>query len=176
MQIEVSTQISKQLYRDFFWFNLSKVRHFRIIIPLNLAFLAVLTVLVFLLSAVAADSATLPMAFVVLAMLALLFFIYVIQPTLLFNKLYDRLTLPQQYAFHDDTFEVRSEEPISKGQLENRYELLYKAYETDDYFFLYLGPAVAYLLRKVDFPAGGPEELRAKLHEKLGRKFKEKHG
>jgi ABC-type multidrug transport system fused ATPase/permease subunit len=176
MQIEVSTRISKQLYRDFFWFNLSKARHFRVIIPLNLAFISLLTVSVFLLSAAAADTSALLMAFLVLMMLVLLFFIYIIQPMLLFNRLYDRLTMAQQYVFRDDVFEVRSEEPISKGQSENRYEVLYKAFETDDYFFLYIGPAVAYLLRKADFAPGAPEELRAKLREKLGRKFKEKHG
>ena len=88
----------------------------------------------------------------------------------------DRLIHPLHYVFEDDQFMVTSDSPIFSGETRAQYSVLMKAYETDDYFFLYITPRQAYLIGKNDFTAGNSDELRQKLVESLGMKFYKRYG
>jgi hypothetical protein len=66
---------------------------------------------------------------------------------------------------------VKSEESGMVDSSSVQYSALYSAAETAKDFYLYHAPAQAYMLDKEYFTNGTPEELRAILRTKLGKKF-----
>lgn len=54
------------------------------------------------------------------------------------------------------------------------YDMLFSAYETRDYFFVYLNKMNAFVINKSGFIKGTPDDLRGLLSSKFGKKFKSK--
>ena len=76
------------------------------------------------------------------------------------------------YKFGEKIYqETCCDEATMKSTTECNYSLLYKAYETQSHFFIFISKMQAHVLPKCDFTNGTPEELSILLREKMGDKF-----
>lgn len=84
----------------------------------------------------------------------------------------DKLTTDNinTFTFYDKTFEAKNE----KGRFDYKYSLLYKTFETDTYFYLYVNKENAFLVSKSAFSLGTPESFASFMKKKCGFKFKTK--
>lgn len=68
------------------------------------------------------------------------------------------------------TIESKKEDYQSSATM--GWSMVYRAYETKDYFFLYISNNQSFVLSTDSIVQGSAEELRELLHMKLGKKFK----
>lgn len=59
-----------------------------------------------------------------------------------------------------------------KATSESSYTMLYKAYETQSHFFMYISNRQVHIIPKKDFITGTPQELTNIFSARLGKKFK----
>lgn len=72
-----------------------------------------------------------------------------------------------EYAFSEDAFQYVI--GTNSGSLE--YKLLYKVYESNDFFYLFLSPMEAYIVSKDGFTSGTAGEFTGFMTGKMGKKF-----
>ena len=72
------------------------------------------------------------------------------------------------YLFYEKYFKVKNK----MGSFKLRYYKLYKAYENENYFYLYLDKDYAFILEKSGFITGNIDEFQKFIKSKLGFKFK----
>jgi hypothetical protein len=175
MHLEASTLYTKEKLKHFVWFSFSprrksrqKVRAMLITYPILVVLMLGLTLLSDL------DSLILALA-VLLAFITLFLYLMLLYvPHMQYKKMKDRMADPIEYVFLDDHFTVHSDGPLVSGDTKAIYEALFKAFETDDFFYLFIEPQRAFIVGKSDFSLGQPDELRARLRQALGKKFKER--
>ena len=71
------------------------------------------------------------------------------------------------YHMDEKKIEIESE----KGTAKLTYEDIFKAYEIDDFFYLYLSNTEALIMDKRNFTAGDPLDFRKILQDNLGKFF-----
>ena len=76
-----------------------------------------------------------------------------------------------EYAF-GETLRVTVSAGKRSESNELGYDVFYRAYETRNYFFLYVNPVSAFILPKRCITTGGADALAALLAEKLGARFR----
>jgi len=103
--------------------------------------------------------------------LALVFFTRTNLPRLQYKHFKKLLEAPQKLQLFADFFTVESDTAQFSGKTSMKYEALYKAYETDDMFYLYINKYQAHLLPKAALGEEAIQELRSILHAKLGEKL-----
>lgn len=110
----------------------------------------------------------------VLFTIALIVFIAyrILRPRMLVDKELksDKLTTNNinTFYFYDKTFEAKNE----RGKFYYKYSLLYKAFETETYFYLYVNKENAFLVSKSAFSLGKAEDFSSFLKKKCGFKYK----
>jgi len=72
-----------------------------------------------------------------------------------------------EFIFNDDSINTTTTGDMSTGASTIKYEAVYKVYETDNAFYIFLSPKQALLLTKKDIVAGTSEELRKLLQSKI---------
>ncbi|MDD4296894.1 MAG: YcxB family protein [Ruminiclostridium sp.] len=75
------------------------------------------------------------------------------------------------YKFDTDMIYYYMEKPGMKTTCEWAWSLCYKAYETKDYFYIYISNMQAHIVPKKDIISGTSQELAEILHSKVS-KFK----
>lgn len=100
-------------------------------------------------------------------------FTLVMKPNSIFRQKAGAALQTEVYIFTENGFtrSVRSEEGGMPDNLSAQYDILVKAVETKQDFYLFTSQTQAYLVDKEYFTKGTPEELRATLQKKLGAKF-----
>ncbi len=175
MHLEASTLYTKEKLKEFVWFSFSPRRKSRQKVRSLLITYPILVVVMFGLMLVSdMDNLLLALAVLLAFMALFMFLILLYVPHMQYKKMKDRLADPIQYVFLDDHFTVHSDGPLVSGDTKATYEALFKAFETDDFFYLFIEPQRAFIVGKSDFSLGQPEELRARLRQALGKKFKER--
>lgn len=71
------------------------------------------------------------------------------------------------YVFSEEGFDYAI--GVNKGSM--GYKMLYKAYESNDFFYLYVNALEAYIVSKDGFTSGTPEQFRSLMVGKMGKKF-----
>ncbi len=72
-----------------------------------------------------------------------------------------------QFAFNDNNFIVNSFSELVNTNDTCKYELLYKAYEVDEYFYLLIDKMVVFIVDKNGFENTTPDEFSKFLESKL---------
>ena len=75
------------------------------------------------------------------------------------------------YTFYDKYFKVKNEIASSK----HRYNKLYKVYENENYFYLYLNADNAFIVEKTGFIVGDLKSFEKFIKNKVGFKFKKEN-
>ena len=112
---------------------------------------------------------------VLFSIVLIVFIIYrILRPKMLVdNELKgDKLTTNNinTFYFYDKTFEAKNE----RGVFSYKYSLLYKTFETDRYFYLYVNKENAFLVSRSAFSLGTPETFSSFMKKKCGLKYKKK--
>lgn len=72
-----------------------------------------------------------------------------------------------EYTFAEDVFHYVI--GTNTGSME--YRLLFKVYESNDFFYLFINPMEAYIVGKDGFTSGTAAEFRSLMASKMGKKF-----
>lgn len=103
--------------------------------------------------------------------LALVIFSSTFLPRLQYKHFQKLLEEPQKYQLFADHFTVETASAQFCSKTSIKYEALYKAYETDDMFYMYINKYQVNFFPKAALEAEATAKLRAILSEKLGNKF-----
>ena len=172
MLIKATTKIDYRTYREYYIFNFMQGRRSpwqpRLLIALPplmaAAFLLLLlkdpTDIVNLIGLVLAVAFGLILAMVVLVM-----------PRGYYRNVEKILSIPVHFSFSEESFAVRTESLSQAEPTSLKYDHLYKAYETQRFFYLYLSAARPLILGKNDFSTGTAADLRQLLAKKIGQRF-----
>ena len=76
--------------------------------------------------------------------------------------------LVNYYFFYKEYFKVKNK----MGSFKLRYYKIYRAYENENYFYLYLDKDYAFIIEKSGFIIGNKDEFRDFIKSKLRFKFK----
>ena len=75
------------------------------------------------------------------------------------------------YKFKNGKLSVRIENSGGNLDKSKQIEDMFRAYETDDYYFLYIKRNETFILRKSGFTEGTPKELSEELMKKMGNRY-----
>ncbi len=162
--IRAETRITLPMFRAFNWFTQFHSKYYRIYRALA-AFLIPLLCVVLLITRFMPFGAGLTMFF------ALTFWFAHRKTNQAFEHTRTIFESGYTYEFSDEKLIARSEGAVSSDTQEILYDGLYKAFETADMFYLYIGPLQGYILPKASFTQGTADDLRALLREKLNKRF-----
>jgi len=168
--VEVRTRYTLELYRDYYWFSLFRGKKYR---QGKTAF-HIISVLMFLLmicSFIWLDVVFTRAVTTAMSAICVLFYLmaftrpkrYVKRSPVLFET-------DTEFVFNNDSFITIQTGDITNGTSTTRYEALYKVYETNAVFYMYLTPVQALLISKCDIIKGTPKELQSILSTKLAAK------
>ena len=73
----------------------------------------------------------------------------------------------QTYYFRNREYAAEMKHPDAKDKMTYSYDLVYRAYETKEMFYLYTGKNMAALVDKQGFRNSSPDELRLLLKENI---------
>lgn len=105
-------------------------------------------------------------------MWGLLLYLYFIVPKRQYKAAVAKMKdLKNTYTFTDDSITVSSNGDGYSGSSEITYEKLYRAAETNEYFFLYINKRQAFVVDKTTFVGGSADELTARLTSVFGKKY-----
>ena len=171
MQIEATTQIDYLAYRRFFLFSFMQGRRSRWQAPLLLGLTPALAI-AFLIMYIRepADVINLIGSILMLGMCLVLIGIIAFLPRRYYLSIEDQLMTPNHYRFLDDHFEVWTDksEDITT---EYYYEKIEKANETNDYFYINLGPGQICIISRQSFTMGTAEDLHNLLLQKIDERL-----
>ena len=100
------------------------------------------------------------------AFIPLLWFILLLSLWFLYPRINFQLVGPNlcnssdAYTFRADEFYVSSNSPKISSNSQTKYDALYKVYETDTSFYLYINLSMAYIVEKDKIENGTPMDLR----------------
>jgi len=172
MMIEVKTKYTKESFRKFQWFHLTRggVRKAVSIVSLAVIFCsgAVLLLLMLII-----DDCQLTAKDLLSLFFLILPVFYVLMPRIgtssAFKKSPALFDMGLTFTFHEDYFTVLTTGMVS-GTSDIRYEALYRAYQTKDSFYLYIQQQQSYIIVKTDFTAGTPEDFALFLEKVMPAK------
>lgn len=104
-------------------------------------------------------------------MLVWLYFTYFLSPIIRYNAQEKMKDVKNEYIFYDDIIKASTEGDEFKGETKIEYSLLVKAYETNEYFFIYITKRQAFIIDKSTVEGGSPLEIRQKLMSCLDDKY-----
>lgn len=78
------------------------------------------------------------------------------------------------FTVTEDTLRIDNEKKDIQSITTMNWSLVYKAYQTKDYFFIYISNMQSYVLPICDLVSGSAEEFGELLRMKLGKQFKVK--
>ena len=174
--IKVVSHISKESYRKFIWFHLTMsfggdgIQFFiSYIILLLLSFVGVF--FSFKTNGARVVLYRLPCVGYVIYLIYILL-LPIISVIIISKKNPELFKTEFSITFFEDYFSETFTGPLSNGTIDNKYEILYKAFEVYDYFYLYVNQKQALIVSKIDFIQGSSEELSILLTKVLpGKKF-----
>jgi hypothetical protein len=166
---EVETQLTYDLFRDFYGFSLFKGKFHRIApwVFYGVVFLGTFidilairnygftSILVYML---------LFLAVLGVFVTRLIFFV----PRKRYQGIKDFVTEPNKYRFTDNTLYVES----SSGTSVLRYGALHKVYELDEVLYIFISSAQVFIVEKKGFSQESLQSLREALRYKLGEKYR----
>jgi hypothetical protein len=163
MKIEAVSRVDYAAYRRYYLFNFLQgkrspwqARLLLILVPAALA-----AFLYFYLKN-PDDLVNLIGALIMLFLGLVLLFILFVMPHRHYRSVRHELEKPCHYAFYENHMENGAVTP---------YTMILKAYETQDAFYLYIGPGQAHIIGKNDFRSGSAADLRQILQARLGSRF-----
>jgi hypothetical protein len=174
MNLKASTLYTFDVVRDYLWFNACPLRNFRKILPTSLTILAAAFLVMMIFLALTGRLVFLDIGILCLVFLPFLTNLVLLKPKKSYRMYHSQVDTPNVYHFYADYFQLHSDRTVDQVT-DIYYSDLYRAYETDDYFFLYTMKRKACVVGKRNFTAGQPETLRSLLREKAGNKFHEIH-
>ncbi len=172
MEIHATTVYDEKTMKDFIGFSLFKGRNYQLrrrvafwIWPVLMLLLLGLIVLELAMRLNADTLDTLIFAFFLCVLTwAGLFYLL---PAFLFRQSKKLLGTVNTFVFQEDGFLMSSESPLFKGDSTWQYSALHKVYETQNYLYLFITGAQAYILQKSGITGGTAEEIRSRMMKRL---------
>ena len=98
-------------------------------------------------------------------------FMYFILPRIRYNAMLKMKGIENEFLFMDDGVRISSKSEDYNGEGEIKYAMLYKVYETSDYFFLFQNKNQAFIVDKSTIESGYAGDIRNKLISILQKKY-----
>lgn len=172
MEIRVDTVYDEKTIKDFIAFSFYKGKNYKtrrrtlfFVWPVLMLLLLTLFVLTVATDTVGEMRWTLVQLFF-LCLLAWVGMSYLL-PAFLFNRSKKLVGTENTFVFYQDEFLLSSESPMFQGNSKMKYSAMHKVYETQNYMYLFLTSAQAYLLDKSKLASETVEELRARISRQL---------
>ncbi|MBE6734493.1 MAG: YcxB family protein [Ruminococcaceae bacterium] len=99
------------------------------------------------------------------------FFMYFILPRIRYNAMLKMKGIENEFVFMDDGVRISSKSEDYNGEGEIKYSMLFKVYETSDYFFLFQNKNQAFVVDKSTIESGYAGDIRNKLVSVLQNKY-----
>jgi hypothetical protein len=164
--IKATTVYDYPTYKRYALFHLSKGRLYLTIIPCVISFLAIIIACVSLI--LFGYNRTLVVCLTVLILyLFLQAYLYFFSPKAHYKSNRGLANLRNDFEFGESGITVRSVNANTDGTSTWNYDVLYKAYETKDSFYLYVNRLQAFIVSKDGFTEGSATELSVLLSGKL---------
>jgi len=172
MEIEATVQVDYTMYKHFHYFSLFRKK------DRNKSFLILMIMIpiLFLLSAQLyvynPENPVWVMGFtcVFFAVIFLIMKIFY-APKKYYRSVEKLLSIPYSVSFSEEKFENRQISTTATGSGSYQYDMIHKAYEEKDIFYIFITKRQAFLIPKTALTKGTPAGLRKLLQEKLGAKF-----
>jgi hypothetical protein len=174
MQIEAITRIDYKSYRTYYLFNFLQGKRSpwqaRILLALAPLLFAGFLYLYF---KDPADIVNLIGACLMFFLGVVLYTIIFIAPRRYYASVRKQIEIPFHYRFSDEQMEVHQAETNRPGipTSATRYEMIYKAFETKDFFYIYINRKQIYIIGKNDFTRSSADDLRELLKARLRKRF-----
>ncbi|MHB1484271.1 MAG: YcxB family protein [Saccharofermentanales bacterium] len=98
--------------------------------------------------------------FITLMIICIFGYLYFIYPKKVYKSAKKLASMKNEYLFQEDEFTMTSDNPEFSGKSTMKYTFLNMVYETEDYFYLFIDKAQAYIVRKSDITNGTSEQIR----------------
>lgn len=98
-------------------------------------------------------------------------FVYFILPKIRYNAMLNMKGIENEFVFTDDGVRIVSKSEDYNGEGEIKYSMLFKVYETSDYFFLFQNKSQAFIVDKSTIESGFAGEIRNKLVSCLQNRY-----
>lgn len=172
LPMTTKTEIDFPLYKDFYRFSMFKNRFYKALPPFFFILSAI--AIFYKIYEYATVSRTIGTLIVPFILIALCGFIAMMMTAPL-NKYYKavgkELEKPITFTFYDDHFNVDSVSEQVASASDITYDSLFKCYEVQKAFFLYVSNVQAYIVSKKDMNAEQLETLRGLLVDHIGKRF-----
>jgi hypothetical protein len=168
MAVEVVTDNNYQKYKDFIRFSLFRGKYYRFGFPSFIA-LVILALAIFVLTVLTIEMDTfLTVLFIFLFTVILLFaYLYFVLPVTGYKKARSWAKgIRLIYRFGEDDFTLKTDNTENSDFVDDaklKYNIIFRIYETDKAFYLYLSKAQAFIISKSDIIAGSVDDLRELL-------------
>jgi hypothetical protein len=170
---EVETQITYDMFKEFYRFSLFKGRYYKIT-PWYFLIIVSIGALMALYSGLTygferGDTLTLVFLTTLSVVMAILFFY---MPKKGYDTAKVHFSAPNIYRFTEDALYAESMSELSKGTSEIRYEAIHRIYEFKKVIYIFISNAQAFPIDKSNFDPEGLKRVREILKGKLGKKYK----
>lgn len=98
-------------------------------------------------------------------------FMYFVLPVIQYKSLAKTKESVNEYIFCDKSFNIKTQSEEHIGETKIEYSMIWKAYETSRYFFVYLTKNQVFIIDKSTVEGGAAEDIRNKLVEFLNDKY-----
>lgn len=171
MEIKVETEYDYEVFKKYFRFFVFRGKHYTVKKNIFFAFIILVTsiCIISLIDVITSERFELYFFVLLIVYLILFFnwiFLYFIRPKLFYkkDKMKDRL---YTFVFREDKMLVSSAGSGVSSSSEVDYASLLKAYEIDDFIYLFINPRQAYLVNKTNIDMIAVNNLRNLLKSKF---------
>jgi hypothetical protein len=170
MKLEATTRIDYRTYHKFYLFNflLGKRSPWQARVLLFLTpVLFIVFLVLFLLRPT--DLVNLAGMLIMFMLLVLLLSVIWVAPLRYYRSVQKKLDAPIDYMFTEEQVEASQVKPV-------QYDMISAAYETREFFYIYVSRRQIYIVGKKDFTTGSADDLSRLLKIKLGERFHVRSG
>ena len=99
-------------------------------------------------------------------------YMYFLFPGLQYKRMGNFSEVENVFVFTDDQVTISQNKEGYDGTAVLRYDMIYKVYETSDYFFLYQNKNAAYIVDKSTISNSEAEQIREKISAAVGKTYR----
>lgn len=169
--LKVKSQYSYEDYREYYMFSLFRGKRYRLGIRIFFIAYPALIALVALMTIYSGPDPFLIVCEVILVFIFVLFLFMIYYFT---RKNYGNIkklfTSGVIFEFRNNDFIIKQKNNLYTGESAIKYEALYKVYETETMFYVFITPRQAFLINKNGIIDDNPNSLRTILMNEVDRK------
>lgn len=172
MELESVSKISCTDYCNFFRFVNLKTGWKKLLIPINVILLIMIVFSALVIALYEFSSAVILEILLAILIAFLLIHITFIMPYMTYKSSANIYSIDNYFNWYDDHFSVKFNKNGIDSNTTYKYDSLLKAYEVNDFLYLFIAKSQAHLIPKNSFTKGTWMELSSVLKNALGDRYK----